>query len=294
MVRQEDNTQPQMPSAPSQTNQGETKDNQAHKKVIALLAGLLVVILIIVVVFSVPQGSGSPIQLSLNYTVGEHMVYTTTNVVTNQMYNSSIDIGGVTSSTSFNSTSSLDVLSFDGQTYSIKQTVNATIGGQVISLPLTINVSKTNYYDNFIAPGPPLIFYNSSGNPTISAYLAQSSVNVGDVWTIPVNTGNSSLGLTGEVTLTFAGFQDVIVPAGTYKTFSIEVTSSTLNIHSDGSSLIIIPNNMTLQLKGTSYLEQGTCHLIKANLTQVTAFKTNGIEQTSTIYTEKTLVKDSL
>ena len=141
-----------------------------------------------------------------------------------------------------------------------------------------------------MAPGGPLIFSNSS-NPTVSAYLAHSSVKVGDVWNIPVNTGNASLGLTGEVTLTFAGIQELAVPAGNFQTMRIEVTSNVLSLHTDGSSIIKIPNGMTLQLNGTSYVEQGTCRLIKADLTQLTTTNTPGIGTTSTLYTEKTLIE---
>jgi hypothetical protein len=280
-----------MPPKPSQTNQ-RPKKHLTHKKFYALLAASIALVAVFAVLI-VTQGPASSIQLGLNYTMGEHMVYTTTNIVTNQIYNASIDTGGVTNSNSFNSTSSLDVLNFDGQTYTIRQTVNATIGGSTLSLPLTINVSKTSYYDNFIALGGPPIFYNSSGNPTISAYLAKPSVNIGEVWTIPVNTGNASLGVTGEATLNFTGFQEITVPAGSYEAFSVEVKCSKLKVHSDGSSPIAIPSNMTLQLSGTSFLEKDTCRLIKANLTQVATFQTNGIEQTSTIYTEKLLVEDT-
>ena len=155
---------------------------------------------------------------------------------------------------------------------------------------LSLNISKASYYNNFIWPGGPLIFYNASSNPTISAYLAQPTVKVGDVWKIPVNTCNASLGLTGEVTLTFAELQDLSVPAGTFKTMRIEVTSNTLSLHSD-NSIIVTPKSMTLQLNGTSYIEQGTCRLIKADLTQLTTTNSPGIGSTSTIYTEKTLVE---
>ena len=50
---------------------------------------------------------------------------------------------------------------------------------------------------------------------------------------------------------------------------------------------------MTLQLNGTSYIEQGTCRLIKADLTQLTTTNTPGIATTSTLHTEKTLVEFS-
>jgi hypothetical protein len=186
----------------------------------------------------------------------------------------------------------MDVVSSNSENYTVKETLTASPNLLAQSLPpITLNISKASYYNNFMAPGGPLIFYNSSSNPTISAYLAQPSVKVGDVWKIPVNTGNASLGLTGEVTLTFAGIQDLMVPAGTFQTMRIEITSNVLSLHSDGTSIIKIPNGMTLQLNGTSYIEHGTCRLIKADLTQLTTTNSPGVGRTSTMCTEKTLVE---
>jgi hypothetical protein len=263
------------------------------RKLYASIVGLAVVLVILAAMF-IPQSSGSSMDLTLNYSVGEHMVYDSTNVVTNQMVNTSLSLPGVTNTQSYNSTLTIDVVGSNAENYTINETIAAT--PDLFSHPLppiTLNISKASYCDNFMAPGGPLIFYNASSNPTISAYLAQPSVKVGDVWSIPVNTGNASLGLTGEVTLTFAGMQDLTVPAGTFKTMRIEVTSSTLSLHSDGSSIIKIPDGMTLQLNGTSFIEQGTCRLIKADLTQVTTTNSPGIGSTSTIFTEKTLVEFS-
>ena len=261
------------------------------RKLYASIAGLAVVLIILVALF-IPQIAGSPLELSLNYKVGEHMVYNTTNIVTNQMVNTSLSLPGVTNTQSYNSTLTIDVIGSNTDNYSVNETI--VVAPNLFSHPLpalTLNISKSSYYNNFIAPGGPLIFYNTSSNPTISAYLAQPTVKVGEVWKIPVNTGNASLGLTGEVTLTFAELQDLTVPAGTFKTMRIEVTSNTLSLHSDGSSIIKIPNGMTLQLNGTSYIEQGTCRLIKADLTQLTTTNSPGIGSTSTLYTEKTLVE---
>ena len=232
------------------------------------------------------------LELSLNYKVGEHMVYDTTNIVTNQMVNTSLTLPGITNTQSYNSTLTLDIIGSNADNYIVNETIVALPNLFSHPLPpLTLNVSKASYYNNFMAPGGPLIFYNSSSNPTISAYLAQPTVKVGDVWKIPVNTGNASLGLTGEVKFTFAGLQDVTVPAGTFQTMRIEVTSNVLSLHSDSSSIIKIPDGMTLQLNGTSYIEQGTCRLIKADLTQLTTTNSPGIGSTSTMYTEKTLVE---
>ena len=276
-------------SLPESSNiQGSGK--KRHLKLYALFAGL-VLITAVIAGFFIPNGVGSPLELNLNYAVGDHMVYETTNRVTNQIVNTSLSLPGITDSQSFNSTITIDILSSNSENYVINETITAN--PNIFSHPLppiTLNITKARYCDNFLAPGGPLIFSNSS-NPTVSAYLAQSSVKVGDVWNIPVNTGNSSLGLTGEVTLTFAGIQELTVPAGNFQTMRIEVTSNVLSLHTDGSSIIKIPNGMTLQLNGTSYVEQGTCRLIKADLTQLTTTNTPGIGTTSTLYTEKTLIE---
>jgi hypothetical protein len=286
MFRQENS------SLPASTPNGQQANGKKHdRKLYASIAGLAVVLIVLAALF-IPQSSGSPMELSLNYSVGEHMVYDTTNIVTNQMVNASLSLPGITNTQSYNSTLTLDVIGSNTENYTVNETIATSPDLFSHPLPpLTLNVSKASYFNNFMAPGGPLIFYNSSSNPAISAYLAQPTVKVGDVWKIPVNTGNASLGLTGEVTLTFAGLQDVTVPAGTYKTMRIEVTSNTLSLHSDGSSIIKIPNGMTLQLNGTSFIEQGTCRLIKADLTQLTTTNSPGIGSTSTLYTEKTLVE---
>ncbi len=279
MFRQEN------PGLPPSTPSGTT----TNKKVYVILAALAVIV-VIVAALLIPQGAGSTMQLSLDYKVGEHMVYKTTNTVTNHMANTSISLPATTNSQSYNSTLTLDIITATSEGYSVNETINAQPNPIGHLPPFTLNISKTSYYNNFIAPGGPLIFYNTT-NPTILAYLAQPTVKVGDTWKIPVNTGNASLGLSGEVTLTFRGIEDVTVPAGTYKTMRIEVTSSTLSVHSDGNSIIKLPQGMTLQLNGTSYVEQSTCRLIKTDLTQVTTTNSPGTGSTSTVYTEKTLIQ---
>ena len=206
------------------------------------------------------------------------MVYMTKNIVTNP--------SEVTNAGTTNLTKTMHVTGETDGAYQVteKVTVEPNVLGNLPSI--TVNISKASYYTNFI-PDVPSIFINASANPTISAYLSQKSVNAGDVWKIPVNTGNASLGMTGEVTLKFAGIENVSVPAGTFKAMKIEVSSNTLTFHSDGTSILKIPEGTTLQLNGTTYLEQGTCRLIKTELTQSGPTDLG----TSTLYTERTLVE---
>jgi hypothetical protein len=302
MFRQENSSLPA--SKPSGLQANGKKNN---RKLYASIIGLAVIVIIITALlisqpfplFNIAKGSeengvdsDSLLELSLNYAAGEHMVYETTNIITNQIVNTSLTLPGITNSQSYNSTLTLDIISSGNDNYKINETIATSPSLFSHPLPpITLNVSKSSYYNNFMAPGGPLIFYNASSNPIISAYLAQPTVKVGDVWKIPVNTGNASLGLTGEVTMTFAGLQEVTVPAGTFQTMRIEATSNVLSLHSDGSSIIHISDGMTLQLNGTSYIEQGTCRLIKADLTQLTTTNSPGVGSTSTMYTEKTLVE---
>jgi hypothetical protein len=117
------------------------------------------------------------------------MVYDTTNTVTNQVVNTSLSLPGITNNQSFNSTLTLDVIGSNADNYVVNETIVAVPNLFSHPLPpLTLNVSKSSYYNNFIAPGGPLIFYNTSSNPTISAYLTQPTVKVGDVWKIPDDT----------------------------------------------------------------------------------------------------------
>ena len=290
MFRQEDSSLP-----PSKLSEIKLPINgkKYSRKLYALLTGVAVIIIIIVALM-VPQGFGSTLELKLNYAVGDHMVYKTTQIITNQKENTTLSLPPTSTTQSYNSTITIDVTGSNSENFTINEYISAS-PNMISHIPTnTLNVSKSSYYKNFVAPGGPLIFYNSEDNSIISAYLAQTTVKVGDVWKIPVNTSNASLGgLIGEVTLTFAGFQDLMVPAGTYKTMRIEVASSVLQAHSDGSTFIIYPAGMTLQMNGTAYVEQGTCRLIKADLTQISTLNSPGINRTATIYNEKTLIEQS-
>jgi hypothetical protein len=278
-------------SDPSSTITNAPAPKKPRRTLYALIATLSVVVIVVSALIATqggfnpqaPQGPeatpdlGASFPLRLNYAVGEQMVYETKNIITNP---------SAANSGSTNLTKTMQIVGETDDAYQVteKVTVSPNVVGNL--LPLTVNISKTGYYSNFI-PDVPSIFYNTSSDPAITAYLNQESVKAGDTWTIPVNTGNSSLGMTGEVTLKFVGIQDVTVPAGTFKAMKIEISSNTLTYHSDGTSILKIPEGTTLQLSGFTYLEQGTCRLIKAELTQSGP---SGLG-TATLYSERTLVE---
>lgn len=96
--------------------------------------------------------------------------------------------------------------------------------------------------------------------------------------------------MTGEITLKFASIENITVLAGTYKTMKIEITSNILNINSDGTSGFASSDGETLQVNGTTYIEQATCRLIKADLTQVTTNSQSTQGSPTTQYSETVLV----
>ncbi|MCL2477026.1 hypothetical protein [Candidatus Bathycorpusculum sp.] len=264
----------------------QSPNKKRHRSLYYAIFAVFVVLIVICAALLIPQSGGSSLELRLNYAVGERMVYETT-ITTGQ----TIDESFYPITTSL--TTIMDVLSENSENYTINQaiTTNPNIGFPGSFFP--IDVSKATYYNNFMVPGAPLIFNNTDSNPTILAYLAQSSVKVGDVWIVPVNISTANVGMTGKVTLKFAEIQEITVPAGTFQTMRIEITSTALNIHAYGNSnddpLITILSTMSTQINGTSYIELGTCRLIKADLTQLVTMDSSDIERTS--YTEQILME---
>ena len=218
------------------------------------------------------------IPLSVNYTVGEKMIYNTTETVTIQIDNPTISagqMGGIPSTTSFNSTESVEVVDFDGEYYTLNHTVTLIIEQwSPISMSFVEIVNKTGFSSYFFSAGTQQVVFNASSNPFssnsfVSALLARPEVKVGDTWQVPMSTGNSSFGITGNLTVTFGGIQDITVPAGTYEVFKIDFSSNNLSMN-----LNVPPNatgtniftTMNMSISGQKYLEYKTCREIESNI----------------------------
>jgi hypothetical protein len=278
------------PSQPSEAAQ------MSKRKFYAAISAVAVIIILLASIIMVPPGQGISMNLGLNYTVGESMVYQTIYLdkymVNNTLQSQTGDLTGLGSTWGDNLTETLDVIGETSQNYTINYTLWDRPDRNIELSTLTLNISKDSYYTNLVASNGPQIFYNYTSNPTLTAYLKSGSVAVDDYWILPINTGNPNQGLTGEVTLTFTGFQDLTVPAGTYRVMRIEIQSSTLTIHSDNNTLTKLPEG-TMQFNGTTYIEDGTCRLIKADLSQFTTMIADGVDRTATTYTEKTLIQQT-
>lgn len=229
---------------------------------------------------------GEIVDLRLNYAVDERMVYEVKETVVNRWENAS-NPPPVTDSRTY--VLALDVVNETRVSYFINQTQAATLALLENNQPELRNESRNPFYSVLLPPGAPLIFWNAISSPTLGPYLEEVSVRTGDVWTLPLNWANASLGLTGEVTVAFAGIEEVMVPTGTYKAVRIEIRSSVLTVNPDSNSPY--PEGMTLQFNATTYLERGTCRLIKTSLSMETHLRASATENIALVHIEEALIQ---
>jgi hypothetical protein len=221
---------------------------RSRRKFYSAVSAVAVAAVLLASLVFVPPGEN--VDLLLSYAVGECMVYEKTEVIVNRSQNiSAPDQPEAVGSNSFNSTITMEVMNQTDWGYIIKVNGAAT------------NVSSNPLLSTLLPAGAPLIFWNASNNLMLSAYLEEISVKTGEVWTLPLDCANASLGLTGQVIVAFAGIEEVTVPAGRYRAVRVEVTSSVLTVNPNSDTPYQL--GMTLQFNATTYLEQSTCRLIR-------------------------------
>jgi hypothetical protein len=248
---------------------------KSRRLLYALVSAVIVVIILSASFIVAPPGE--TMDLRLKYNLGEGMTYERTEVIVNRSLNTTDQQFEPADTDMFNSTVILKV-------------VNGTSGGYIINENgAEANVSSNPLLSVLLPAGGPLIFWNASISPTLGPYLEETSVRTGDIWTLPLDCANASLGLTGQVTVAFAGIEEVTVPAGTYRAIRIEVTSSRLTVNPDSDTPY--QKDMTLQFNATTYLEQTTCRLIKTELSQETHLRALDTENTATVQIEEILIQ---
>lgn len=283
------------PSAPSQPALRTAGIKRFGKKLYAIAA--IVVIAVIAIALLIPQGAAT-ISLSVEYTVGEKMVYNTTETVTFQPDNAEMPTdqsGQIPNTTNINSTSIVEVLDFDGEYYTLNHTVTGTLGHTPVSISFIERVNKTGYTGYFLPGGTQhLATSNMSNNPFVTALLDKPEVKVGDTWQIPMSSGNSNVSITGVLTIKFGGIQDITVPAGTYWVFKIDVSSSdfTMNVKlSTSANSTIAPFTTNMSISGQIYIEYGTCRQIQSNMQMISSTQAVGASATISTSAKTTLVQ---
>jgi hypothetical protein len=255
---------------------------------------------VIVIALLIPQGAAI-IPLSVEYTVGERMVYDVTETMAMQMSNStigtSLGLGGLNNSVTMNSTTTVDVVGFDGEVYTLNHTLTMDMLDRPISISYLEKVNKTGY-STILFPGvtEALTANVSSQDPVLTGILGKSEVKVGDTWEIPLNANNASIGLTGSLTLTFKGIQDITVPAGTYKVFRVDMTSNNIGTSTSAASPYGGTSTVstTMSINGEYYVEFETGRQIENNMQMTIQSQVMGVNTTTTMSASTTLVQHIL
>ena len=226
-----------------------------------------------------PSGTESTIPLSYNYATGEEMTYNMTETMNSGVQN-----------TSLTEAFSMDVISFDGTDYIINLTTTLLMpspdGQLTFNSTVTEKMNKTGYvtFPNGLNGTQSPLF----GNP--GSFFQNDKATVGETWQVPLSFGNQTVGFNGTFTYTFGNIQTITVPAGTYKVFRMDISSSDLTLR-----LGATPVNPTvfqnITAHGQVYAEYGTCRLIDSNIQEIIHFASNGINLNETITLQMTLVK---
>jgi hypothetical protein len=258
------------------------------KKLYAAIA--VAVVAVIVVALLIPQGAAI-IPLSVEYTVGERMVYDATQTMTMQISNSTIGSAlglGSNNTLTMNSTTTVDVVDFDGEVYTLNYTSTMNLLGKPVSFSYLEKVNKTGYTTILFSGATEALAPSvGSQDPVLTGILGKSEVKVGDTWEIPVNPNNASIGITGSLVLTFKGIQDITVPAGTYKVFRVDMTSKDIGMQTSAVST-------TMSVNGEYYVEFETGRQIENNMQMTIQSQVMGVDTSITMSATTTLVQHTL
>jgi hypothetical protein len=238
--------------------------------------------------FLVPLSSGEIIPLSYNYEVGEHMTYNVTITSSQSEQGASGNPVGASAVQGVTGTIGMDVLSFDGENYTINETASIALGISPISVTITEKINKTGYVT--ILSGP-LAESNSefAGFDSLNTFFQKDQAKVGETWQFPISElGNLSSGLTGNLTFTFGKIQSITVPAGTYKVFSVDVSSSNLTMN---FNITGVPYSASESYSGQECLEYGTSRLINSSFQEI-SYQIRGQNYNTSTSMQMELVQD--
>ena len=271
-----------------------TGGSKRFRKKLYVVAAI-VAVAVIVVALLIPQGTAIP--LDVDYEVGEKMVYDTTMTMTIEDFNSALPstVTGVLNDTSVNAKQTLEVIDFDGEYYTLNQTTTMIMDGKPFSISMLQKMDKT---------GCSTYLFNVGGTEhevpdtsfTSSSYLTQllnkSEVKVGDSVNVPFPSALSGMGMTGDLTMTFRGIEDLTVPAGTYKVFRIDITSNDLSMSYNPSMTIAgmdLSTKMDMDLNYQMYMEYGTLRQIKSTMQETVSLQSSMMNYTMVLSMDMTL-----
>ncbi|MGD0978586.1 MAG: hypothetical protein ABR962_05525 [Candidatus Bathyarchaeia archaeon] len=192
----------------------------------------------------------------------------------------------------------IDVVSFDGENYTIKET-RALSSSSAMGFPTTsttsdtFQVNKTGYLLS-INGGSAFVQKLSSWLGNFISAFEKNETETGNTWQIPLSglypTSNSTFVFDGNLTETFGYIQNLTVPAGTYRVFSVDVSGNNLTMVANYPPLnTSISQNITTS--GREYLEYGTNRMIEMSMQMSISILQNGQTSEQGISEQIELVK---
>jgi hypothetical protein len=231
------------PSVPASGGEPVTVPSQPRRfgrKLYALLGVVAVVAVVSVVVFMffLPRGLGETIPYGFNFAVGEQMTY-----------DMSITISGAGQPVSETGTIGMHVLSFDGENYTINETMRVVVQGISQDVSYTVKMNKTGYITDISSlPAQTQQVYSMfMGMPGFGGFFNKTEARVGETWEVPLNVGNSSFSMAGTINYKFGDIQKYnCKDCGRYFTFNIgfekmkhnpQAVTSAMQLYFSGESL---------------------------------------------------------
>jgi hypothetical protein len=105
------------------------------------------------------------------------------------------------------------------------------------------------------------------------------------------------MGITGDLTMTFKGVQDLTVPAGTYKVFRIDLSCNNVKMNyqsplSNFTNIIQFDITMNADINYQIYIEYGTMRQIKSSVQEtITLSSTMTSGYSMTMNADMTLIE---
>ena len=189
----------------------------------------------------------------------------------------------------------MDVISFDGENYTIRerQTITSSSPFNMTGTTSdTFQVNKTGYLIGITSNSAFLEELISWSN--FIPVFEKNETEAGNTWQISLSgayqTSNSTFVFDGNLTETFGDIQNLTVPAGTYRVFSVNVSGSNLTMVENYPSLnTSTSENVTTS--GREYLEYGINRVIEMSIQMNISWIQNGQASEQTTSEQIELVK---
>ncbi|MBN1358347.1 hypothetical protein JW988_06210 [Candidatus Bathyarchaeota archaeon] len=274
--------------APRRQPIGQAPSNKRFRKKLHVTAAAIIIITVVTAtIFLVPSSEAEIISLGVHYVPGEKLTYDIT-------ISASSQIGK--SSTNFTTqiTLTVEVLSINEDTYTLKYTTASSMADNSTSTSYLMNVKEADIINLLtllpvaFQQYPEYAEYANSGSPIETAFFNQSEAKVGDTWRIPATCAVTATP-EAEIIVKFVTIQNLEVKAGNFKVFKIEFTrTSSQQIQNQFDNLEYVG------VSGESYLEFGSCKQIQSTVqfNMTTSLGVNSGYSSAVTTFSSTLIKD--